>query len=112
MFKNQKCLSNSKALALYLDLDLSERKYIILRSVINELHPKCLPSLYTLRHEKRNVLPIVTATENSAKVNFKSIMLRTAEGVLGLRDIQQNLRKIQLICKWGLYGSSGHSRYK
>lgn len=98
MLENQKCLSNSKALALYLDLDLSERKYIILRSVINELHPKCLPSLYALRHEKRNVLPIVTATENSAEANLKSIIRRTAEGVLGLCDIQQNLRKFQLIC--------------
>lgn len=112
MLENQKCLSNSKALALYLDLDLSERKYIILRSVINELHPKCLPSLYALRHEKRNVLPIVTATENSAEANLKSIIRRTAEGVLGLCDIQQNLRKFQLICKWGMDGSSGHSRYK
>lgn len=109
---NLKCLPVSKALALYMDLDLSERKYVVLRQTINEIHPNCLPSLYALRREKHKLVPPITATEVSAEVDLKTVMRRTAEGVVELCDAQGEKSKLSLECKWGMDGSSGHSRYK
>lgn len=102
----------SKALTLYMDLDLSERKYKVLRSTMNSIIPDCLPSLYMLQMEKKKRLPTITVSEVSAEVNLKSILRRTAEGVLSLCNVEGNTNKISLICKWGMDGSSGHSRYK
>lgn len=109
---NLKCLPISKALALYMDLDLSERKYVALRQTINEIHPNCLPSLYALRREKHKFVPPITATEVSAEVDLKTVMRRTAERVVELCDAQGEKSKLSLECKWGMDGSSGHSRYK
>lgn len=44
--KNKESLSPLRALALYLDLGLTFRKYNILRSTMNGLHPDMLPSYY------------------------------------------------------------------
>lgn len=109
---NDKCLATSKTLALYMDLDLSERKYTILRHRINNIHPNCLPSLYALRHEKQKIIPVVRATEISAEVDLKSILRRTADGLASLCDLQDGVTNASLVCKWGMDGSSGHSRYK
>lgn len=42
-----------EALSLYIDLDLSEYKYVLLRNFINNLHENCLPSLYALQQTKK-----------------------------------------------------------
>lgn len=107
-----KCISIEKSLALYMDLDLSERKYNVLREAINELHPNCLPSLYALRNEKLKFLPPIATTEISAEVDLKCIMCKTAESVIKICNTEQKCTKLSLICKWGMDGSSGHSRYK
>lgn len=96
----------AKALSLYIDLDLSETKYNILRKTVNKLHPNCLPSLYALRNEKLKLIPKIIATEDSAEVDLKSIMQRTAEGIIEQSHIEDAVTKLTLICKWG------HSRYK
>lgn len=110
--EEEKRLSPSDALALYLNLDISERKYNILRKAVNVLHPHCFPSLYSLRNQKQKLVPTVTATETSAEVDLKSIMRLTTERVLDLCKVQDKMCKLQLIGKWGMDGSSGHSRYK
>lgn len=109
---NQKCLPIAKTLALYMDLDLSERKYIVLRQAINELYPNCLPSLYALQAEKKTLIPPVRVTEISAEVDLKTLMRKTAERICELCDVDDKTCKLSLICKWGMDGSSGHSRYK
>lgn len=110
--EEENCLTPPKALALCLDLDLSERKYNVLRNTINDLHPNCFPSLYTLRMLKQNLVPTINASETSAEVDVETIMCKTVEGILDQCDIPQGLNTLQLIGKWGMDGSSGHSRFK
>lgn len=109
---NLKSLSVAKTVALFMDLDLSERKYLILHQAINELHPNSLPSLYALQNEKKNLVPPIIVTEISAEVDLKTLMRRTAESVIELCNVQDKACKMSLICKWGIDGSSGHSLYK
>lgn len=71
--EEEKRFSPSDALALYLNLDISERKYNILRKAVNVLHPNCFPSLYSLRNQKQKLVPTVTATESSAEVDLMRV---------------------------------------
>lgn len=59
-----------------MDLDLSDRKYNILRKSVNKLHENCCPSLHALRKEKQKVILNITTTEISAEVYIKRIMQR------------------------------------
>lgn len=95
-------LANSKSFgALYL-----------FRSFGKKIHPNGLPSLYALQTERKILLPPVRVTEISAEVDLQTLMRRTAESICELCDVQDKTSKLSLICKWGMDGSSGHSRYK
>jgi len=99
-------------IALYLDLDLSEKKYEILRSFIRSIHQNCFPSLKVLREMKRSFLPsTISVTEISAKVNLQCLLDKTIESILKMVTLC-NSTELRLICKWGFDGSSGHSTYK
>ena len=56
-------LTPQEIIALYLDLDLSERKYNILRSFVNVFHNKCFPSIKELRQMKKSFLPEISVTK-------------------------------------------------
>lgn len=104
-------LSPHQALPLYVDLDLSERKYKLLRSVINGVHKNCFPSLYTLNLTKKELLPTqITANEISACVNLEELLQLTARSLLKIGSLEGN--EFKLICKRRFDGSSGHSQYK
>lgn len=109
-------LSPEQALSLYLDLDLSERKYNNLRSTVNSLHKDCFPSIYKLRDYKNRLLPkSINVTEIGAEVNLQELLDVTAHSVLKLLDDPSKLRcnaSLTLLCKYGFDGSSGHSTYK
>lgn len=107
-------LTPYQALALYLDLDLSERKYKLLRSVVNgmsDTERNIFPSLYTLRQTQNMLLPNIYSTENSAEVELQALLNSTACSITKIVNLQET-RELQLICKWGFDGSSGHSQYK
>lgn len=108
----RKSLTNIEALALYLDLDLSVRKYNILRSVVNSLHQDCFPSFHILNQFRNQYFPSnITVTELSAEVDLQEILERTTESILKVAHIEHT-GNLKLICKWGFDGSSGHSLYK
>lgn len=109
---DSKRLESFQALALYLDLDLSEEKYRVLRKVVNNMHENCFPTLYALRNLKKTLIPRFTITEDSAEVDLKALMHTTANGILDLCANGKPTGKLSLICKWGMDGSSGHSLYK
>lgn len=106
------CMTELEALSLYLDLDLSDEKYNLLRKTVNRHHEKLFPSLYALKNFKNNILPLVKATESTAEVELKPLLRNTAQSVLKLCDAKESPEKVTLICKWGMDGSSRHSRYK
>lgn len=68
-------LSPQQALGLYLDLDLSVRKYNILRSVVNSIHKDCFPSLGLLTEQKKQYLPTnVKVNDFSAEVDIQELL--------------------------------------
>lgn len=112
----EKCLSVEQTLALYLDLDLSESKYLILSNTVNLLCPGFFPSLYKLKQYRKTILPPnILINELSAEVNLQDLLNTTTKSILhtikqeSLNDVSDSLT---LISKWGFDGSSGHSTYK
>lgn len=106
-------LTPHQALALYLDLDLSENKYKVLRRVVNAVHPNCFPSLYQLNKTKNFLLPsLITVTETSAEVNLQELLQLTARSIINVATLEEGSDNFKLVCKWGFDGSSGHSQYK
>ncbi|XP_030755994.1 uncharacterized protein LOC115882218 [Sitophilus oryzae] len=105
-------LSPHQALALSLDLGLSERKYKLLRSMMNGVHQNCLPSLYAVNQARNILLPsIIIVTETSAEVDLQVLLNLTSKSIIELINLNEN-KELKLICKWGFDGSSGHSQYK
>lgn len=106
-------LSAKQALALYLDLNLSVKKYNILRSVVNVIHKDCFPSYHALVQTKQLYLPTnINVTEISAEINLQEVLEKTASSILNILTTDQLNSRLKLICKWGFDGSSGHSLYK
>lgn len=113
---HNKCLSVQQALALCLDLDLSESKYLILSSTLNSLYPGLFPSLYKLKQYKKTIIPSnIITTEISAEVNLQDLLNATTKSIMqtipqdSFKDVSNSFT---LISKWGFDGSSGHSMYK
>lgn len=107
----EKYLSVNRALALYIDLNLSTRKYKVLSSVINSVHKDCLPSYYAISNAKKSYRPDgIVASETFAEVPLQNILNITAKSLIHLNNI--TTKNIILECKWGFDGSSGHSIYK
>lgn len=101
-----------EALALMLDLDISVRKYMILRSVINAKAQNCLPSYFQLKETKKEILPSkVVVSDISAEVDLQDLLQKTTESIVKVIELKGKTR-LTLICKWGFDGSSGHSQYK
>lgn len=44
----------AEAYGSYIDLDLSERKFIRLRSAVNQIHPNCFASIYAIKQYKKH----------------------------------------------------------
>jgi len=110
-------LPAEQALALYLDLDLSERKYKLLRSVINSLHNDCFPSWYVINKTKKTFLPSkITTSEISAVVQLQDLLDKTVDSIVKVIEPILNQPSLpasaKLVCKWGFDGSGGHSAYK
>lgn len=110
-------LSLQQTLALYLDLDLSERKYGVLRTVVNSIHKNTFPSLYRLNLFKKTFFPeFATVSETVVEVNILDMLNKTLSSIAELvsADCIENVKStnLSLVCKWGMDGSSGHSTYK
>lgn len=105
----QSRIAPHQIISLILDLDLSERKYQILRSFDSLANQ--LPSVKALRQMKKSFLPVVSATDTSAEVKLQDLLNKTCKSILQTADLNDNT-DLTLICKWGFDGSSSHSTYK
>lgn len=100
-------------LALYLDLGLTERKYIRLRKFLIAFQFRSFPSVYSLRMMKNHFLPSdIQVTDTSAEIYLQDLLNSTAKSILHLVNNNENIGNLKLVCKWGFDGSSGHSIYK
>lgn len=109
--------SNSEALALYMDLDLSCRQYKIMRSSLEKKGFRGLPSYEKISEEKSACVPEgTTVDEVSAKVPLQSMLDHTTTRIIESQTIKNgnmsNFQKLVLYTKWGCDGSSGQSQYK
>lgn len=105
-------ISVEKALALFMDMDLSYREYNMMRTVVNEVHKDCFPSYYALQNAKQKYIPEpIVVSETSAEVPLQTFLNMTVNSYL---DLHQFESENDVICevKWGFDGSSGHSTYK
>ncbi|CAH1990613.1 unnamed protein product [Acanthoscelides obtectus] len=104
--------STAEALALMVDLDISVRKYLLLRSVINGKAQKCLPSYKESQKTKNAILPSqFIITEISAEVDLQELVQKTAESILEIINFEERDCRIKVICKWGFDGSSGNRNF-
>nr|CAI5858204.1 unnamed protein product [Callosobruchus analis] len=113
---HEKCFSVQQTLGLYLDLDLSENKYLTLSSTLNALHPGLCPGLYKLRQYKKIIVPInIVTTELSAETHLQDLLNTTTKSIIETvqPDSLENLsNSLTLVSKWKVDGCSGHSLYK
>nr|CAI5851502.1 unnamed protein product [Callosobruchus analis] len=113
---HKKCFSVQKALALYLDLDLSENNNLTLSSTLNALHPGLFLGLYKLRQYKKTIAPInVVASEPSTEAHLQDLLNTTTKSIIETvqPDSLENVsNSLTLVSKWEFDGSSGHSPYK
>lgn len=108
-------LSYEEILSLYLDLDLTRRKYNILRSVINSIKKDALPSYKKLIKVRNSLLPEkIIVTETSAEVDLQNLLEYTTKSILNCipKNFEDGVTNMILHCKWGFDGSSGHGTYK
>lgn len=77
---NEGTISVEKALALYVDMDLSFRQYNMMRNVVNAVHNNCFPSYYSIVEAKKKLIPDgIIVSETEAHVPLQSILDKTAK---------------------------------
>ncbi|XP_017481320.1 PREDICTED: uncharacterized protein LOC108370503 [Rhagoletis zephyria] len=109
---NSGTLSVEKALALYVDMDISYREYNMMRNVVNGVHKNCFPSYYSIVEAKKKLIPDgIEVSETSVHVPLQAILDKTSNSILKKLEFGAESDVI-LECKWGFDGSSGHSVYK
>ncbi|CAH0387571.1 unnamed protein product [Bemisia tabaci] len=115
---NTRVMSVYETLALTLDLDLSERKYDILRKFVNNVHAGMMPSLYSLNNFKKQFLPkIMYASDTRVQVDTQDMINKTISSFFLMleKEILKNYcasSEFVVVFKWGMDGSSGHSTNK
>ncbi|KAF2904881.1 hypothetical protein ILUMI_01298 [Ignelater luminosus] len=82
---SNKRMSVEKALAMYLDIGLSFRKYSILRSSINAIHPDTMPSYYMLQRGKSEVSHNQIETSDIySEVDLQNLLDKTTNSIIKL----------------------------
>ena len=118
LIQKQQCMSANEALALMIDLNLSNNAYKELRKNAKQYNCNIYPSLLVLSEAKKLCYPTIdsiTVTEVSAEIVLQSLLDHTASRICQAQEGVLNMNKsnqLTLISKWGCDGSSDHSRYK
>ncbi|CAH0382639.1 unnamed protein product [Bemisia tabaci] len=111
-------MSMYETLALTLDLDLSERKYDVLKNYVNRVHAGLMPTLYSLNNFKKQFYPkIMYASDTQVQVDAQDMLNKTINSLFLMleEEILKNYcssSEFVVVFKWGMDGSSGHSTYK
>ena len=100
-----------KALALFVDMDLSYRQYNMMRTTVNTAHKDCFPSYYALQMAKKKYIPeSIIVSETSVQVPLQGLLNLTVRSYLNIYNFES--KNLIFEVKWGFDGSSGHSVYK
>lgn len=108
-------MSGEDALALLVDALLSRHQY----NLIRQSNSDRFPSYKILQTEKKKCYPSnIKVNETMVEVPLQDLLNHTLERLIIVQEnvlsllSSEELRKLQLVTKWGFDGSSGHSSYK
>ncbi|XP_067635469.1 zinc finger protein 91-like [Eurosta solidaginis] len=105
-----------EALALFIDIGLTKKKYIILRKSLLERNADILPGYKKITQAKKEAVPLSPKiTEVSAEIELQNLMDHTSTRLLQSfteEKLKSLPKELALITKWGCDGSSGQSAYK
>lgn len=110
--------SADEALALVVDLDLTRAAYRTMQQAAKDRGCKLYPSSRRVSEAKLQCMPpadSLLVEPHYAQVPLQQLLDHTATRLLELQaEVLAHLERqeLTLTCKWGLDGSSGHSRYK
>lgn len=109
-------LTDTEALSIFIDLDLTKAQYLYLRNCLTERNVSIFPPYYKLQEAKRQCYPprsSMEITNISAKVNLQDLLDHTTSRLLMIDSVYKiGLNNLMLYSKWGCDGSSGQSEYK
>lgn len=114
-------LSEEAALSAMIEYKFSKSTYQGMRRLGKENNCKLYPSYEKVMKAKKRCYPprdAIRITESSAEVQLQALLDHTVERILLVQNVliqrltPDNVRKMDLICKWGCDGSSGQSEYK
>lgn len=114
-------LSEEAALSAMIEYKMSKTSYQGMRRLGKENNCKLYPSYEKVMRAKKRCYPpsyAIRFTESSAEVQLQALLDHTVDRILLVQNevirrlTQDNVRKMDLICKWGCDGSSGQSEYK
>lgn len=116
---NNAAYIRNNALALYLDMRLTKRKYQLLRifNKKNNVSNEKFPEYGQIQRAKIDCYPSnIVVTDVSASVDMQDLVSHTVFRLihcLKSEDITKlNNRELLLKCKWGMDGSSSQQRFK
>ena len=110
--------SADEALALVIDLDLTRAAYRSMHRAAKDHGCNLYPSSRKVSEAKLRCMPpteTLFVEPHLAQVPLQQLLHHTAARLLELQTevlAQLERQEMTLICKWGMDGSSGHSRYK
>lgn len=114
-------LSEEAALSALIEYKFSKSTYQGMRTLGKENNCKLYPSYGKVMKAKKRCYPpsdAISITESSAVVQVQALLDHTVERILLAQSVvirslaKENVRSMDLICKWGCDGSSGQSEYK
>ncbi|XP_024875226.1 uncharacterized protein LOC112456728 [Temnothorax curvispinosus] len=114
-------MSDDAALSVVVEAKLTKNQYSLIRQSMKEHHCNLYPPYDKVSQAKVRCYPPrsdVTITETSAEVKLQALLNHTAERILLVQNdvikslLQETVKHMNLICKWGCDGSSGQSEYK
>lgn len=114
---NNKMFIPEEALAILVDLNLTEQKYITLRQRLKEKEVNVFPSYDVIKSIKKECYPpdhSIVIAESSAEIKMQALLNTTTSRIVQVQEtvLQQCINDIQpdsveCIYKWGFDGSSG-----
>lgn len=114
--KDVSSYSVEEAVSLIVSLNLTRDQYEQLRKGAIDHGHDLYPPYYKVLASKKQFYPEdITITEEKCEIPLQSLLNKTCQSIMQCifnEFGQEEARSLQLICKWGFDGSSGHSSYK
>lgn len=114
--KKQASYTTDEALCFLLDNDLTKQQYINIRTSAQNRNCTIYPPYSEIINSKKRCYPDdLNITESTCQVPLQNLLNHTATRIiesLNSQTIATGMENVEMLCKWGCDGSSGHAQYK